>query len=74
MVGDYYRVLGLHPGASQDEVRAAYRRQAKQLLPNAGASAVAAHEIVCAQHLFDGAILVRDGHTNARVVLLNAFH
>ncbi len=36
MAGDYYRALGLHPGASQDEVRAAYRRQAKQLLPNAG--------------------------------------
>ncbi len=36
MVRDDYRVLGLHPGASQDEVRAAYRRQAKQLLPNAG--------------------------------------
>ncbi len=35
MVRDYYGVLGLHPGASQDEVCAAYRRQAKQLLPNA---------------------------------------
>ena len=36
MVRDYYRVLGLHPGASQDEVRAAYRRRAKQHLPDAG--------------------------------------
>ena len=36
MVRDYYRVLGLHPGASQDEVRAAYRRCAKQHLPDSG--------------------------------------
>ncbi len=36
MVRDYYRVLGLHPGASLDEVRAAYRRQAKQHRPDAG--------------------------------------
>ncbi len=36
MVQDYYRVLGLHPGASQDEVLAAYRRRAKQHPPDAG--------------------------------------
>ncbi len=34
MVRDYYRVLGLHPGASQGEVRAAYRRRAKQHSPD----------------------------------------
>lgn len=39
MVRDYYRVLGLHPGASPEEVRAAYRRQAKQHRPDAGGDA-----------------------------------
>ena len=33
MIQDPYRVLGLEPGASDDEVKAAYRRLAKKYHP-----------------------------------------
>ena len=35
---DYFEVLGLQPGATQDDVRKAYRRLAKQAHPDAGGS------------------------------------
>ena len=34
MIQDPYRVLGLEPGASDDEVKAAYRRLAKKYHPD----------------------------------------
>ena len=34
MIQDPYRVLGLEPGASDDEVKAAYRKLAKKYHPD----------------------------------------
>lgn len=48
-----YRVLGLEPGASLDEVRAAYRRLMKKVHPDLGGSATLAAMINAAKQRLD---------------------
>ncbi len=46
---DAYRVLGLEPGSSKDEIRDAYRRLIKRLHPDSGGSAVLTAQITAAR-------------------------
>jgi hypothetical protein len=46
---DAYRVLGLEPGSSEDEIREAYRRLIKRLHPDSGGSAVLVAQITAAR-------------------------
>ena len=48
-----WRVLGLQPGASRDEVRAAYRRLMKRVHPDLGGSAVLAAMLNAAKQVLD---------------------
>ena len=41
MLPDYYSILAIRPDASLEEVRAAYRRQAKRRHPDVGGESVA---------------------------------
>lgn len=42
---DPYKILGIHPGASQDQIKRAYRTQATKLHPDKGGSAEAFTEL-----------------------------
>lgn len=46
---DAYRVLGLEPGSTEDEIREAYRRLIKRLHPDRGGSAVLTAQITAAR-------------------------
>lgn len=46
---DAYRVLGLEPGSTEDEIREAYRRLIKKLHPDSGGSAVLTAQITAAR-------------------------
>lgn len=46
---DAYRVLGLEPGSTEDEIREAYRRLIKRLHPDSGGSAVLTAKITAAR-------------------------
>jgi hypothetical protein len=46
---DAYRVLGLEPGSTEDEIREAYRRLIKRLHPDSGGSAVLMGQITAAR-------------------------
>ena len=46
---DAYRILGLEPGSTQDEIREAYRRLIKRLHPDSGGSAVLTAQITAAR-------------------------
>ena len=48
-----YRILGLDPGASLDEVRAAYRRLMKRVHPDLGGSDALAAMLNAAKQLLD---------------------
>jgi DnaJ domain len=50
---DAYRVLGLKPGASHEEIRAAYRRLIKKVHPDLGGSAALAAMINAAKQRLD---------------------
>ena len=44
-----YRVLGLEPGSTEDEIREAYHRLIKRLHPDTGGSAVLTAQITAAK-------------------------
>lgn len=46
---DAYRILGLEPGSTEDEIREAYRRLIKRLHPDSGGSAVLTAQITAAR-------------------------
>lgn len=46
---DAYRILGLEPGATEDDIRDAYRRLVKRLHPDSGGSAVLTAQITAAR-------------------------
>lgn len=46
---DAYRILGLEPGSTRDEIREAYRRLIKRLHPDSGGSAVLTAQITAAR-------------------------
>ena len=50
---DAYRLLGLSPGASTDEVRAAYRRLMRKVHPDLGGSPALASLLNAAKHRLD---------------------
>jgi len=43
---NYYHVLGVHPGATEDEIRSAFRSKAKELHPDVNPSPKAHEEFL----------------------------
>lgn len=68
-VADHYRVLGLHPGAPEAEVRGAYRRLVRSLHPDANPGAAAATarfaEVVAARRAIAAAAPAGAGRAGA---------
>ena len=64
---DYYVLLGLKPGASDAEIRQAYRRAAKLLHPDRNASASAHEDFILATEAYEYLISHRSSPTSSYV-------
>jgi curved DNA-binding protein CbpA len=67
---NYYQVLGIHPGATEDEIRSAFRAKAKELHPDVNPSPQAHEEFLECQQAYS--FLTDQAQRNNYDAMLNA--
>jgi len=67
---NYYHVLGVHPGATEDEIRSAFRSKAKELHPDVNPSPKAHEEFLECQQAYS--FLTDQAQRNNYDAMLNA--